>query len=219
MTTSNDQNEEQEINKLYSELLDHVSAAKFKAMEIGELLTETKKQLTPDEWNPWLMTTVKFSERAAVNYIAANEGENFVLAVVDYVAVTCRSVCCECQAYVENDGLQKNQNRDKPNPHKNRAILQMMTKQSAAQIKVKKWLAIRKKAGRKIDPETAKVRWEYGQILDPYGVDPQLPEECYQIGRVYFARSPRSKIWVCFYDLPVATRDALRKKLATSLED
>jgi hypothetical protein len=32
------------------------------------------------------------------------------------------------------------------------------------------------------------------------------------IGRVYFARSPDSDIWVCFYDLPDATRKALREK-------
>jgi hypothetical protein len=34
---------------------------------------------------------------------------------------------------------------------------------------VKKWLAIRKKAGRKIDPKTAEVDWTYELTLDPYG--------------------------------------------------
>ena len=39
----------------------------------------------------------------------------------------------------------------------------------------KAWLAIRKEAGRKIDPETAEVDWIYAQTLDPYGVYPDLP--------------------------------------------
>src|SRR6266566_7355858 len=89
-----------------------------------------------------------------------------------------------------------------------------MTKQSVDQIKVKKWLAIRKKAGRKIDPKTAEVMWTYTETFDPYGVDPELPEEYQQVGREYFARSPGSDIWVWFGDLPAATRDALWKKLA-----
>jgi hypothetical protein len=93
--------------------------------------------------------------------------------------------------------------------------LKTMTKQSAEQIEVKKWLAIRKRAGRKIDPETAEVTWAYRQVLDPYGIYPELPEECYCVGREYFARSPGSDIWVCFGDLPTATCDALWKKYQT----
>ena len=67
--------------------------------------------------------------------------------------------------------------------------------------------------------ETAEVEWTYAQTLDPYG-DPDLPEEYQQVGRAYFARSPGSNVWVCFYDLPDATRDALwerhKSKLAFS---
>jgi hypothetical protein len=74
------------------------------------------------------------------------------------------------------------------------------------------WLAIRKEAGLKINPETAEVDWNYAYILDPYGIDPDLPEECRCIGRAYFARAPGSDVWVSFYDLPEATRDALWKK-------
>jgi hypothetical protein len=87
-----------------------------------------------------------------------------------------------------------------------------MTKQSTDQIKVEKWLAIRKEAGRKIDPETAEVIWSYEYTVDPYGTDPELPEELQQVGREYFARSPGSDIWVWFGDLPAATRDALWEK-------
>jgi hypothetical protein len=35
------------------------------------------------------------------------------------------------------------------------------------------WLAIRKEAGLKLDPETAEVEWCYAQTLDPYGGRPR----------------------------------------------
>ncbi len=76
------------------------------------------------------------------------------------------------------------------------------------------WLAIRKEAGLKIDPETAEVDWVYGQTLDPYGVcdEWELPEEFHQVGREYFARSPGSDVWVNFSDLPDAVREKLWAK-------
>ena len=79
------------------------------------------------------------------------------------------------------------------------------------------WLAIRKEAGLKIDPETAEVTWRYAETLDPYGIGPDLPKELRQIGRSYFARDPGSDVWVSFYDLPDATRDALWKKHGSKL--
>jgi hypothetical protein len=81
-----------------------------------------------------------------------------------------------------------------------------------SQMTTEHWLAIRKEAGKQIDPETAEVEWTYAQTLDPYGVDPELPEECQQVGREYFARSPGGDVWVWFGDLPDATRDALWRK-------
>lgn len=77
---------------------------------------------------------------------------------------------------------------------------------------VAQWRAIRKEAGLKIDPETAEVFWTFAETLDPYGIYPDLPEECHQIGREYFARSPGSDMWISFDDLPDATRDALWEK-------
>lgn len=77
---------------------------------------------------------------------------------------------------------------------------------------VDKWLAIRKKAARKIDPETAEVMWEFGYDFDPYGVNPELPEEFQVVSRQYFARAPGSDIWVCFVDLPCAAARALWEK-------
>jgi hypothetical protein len=75
------------------------------------------------------------------------------------------------------------------------------------------WLAIRKEAGLKINPETAELLWTYTETLDPYGVYPDLPEEYrHHFGRAYFARAPGSDVWVLFDDLPEATQDALWKK-------
>ena len=81
----------------------------------------------------------------------------------------------------------------------------------------KVWLAIRKEAGLKIDPETAEVEWTYACTMDPYGIDPELPEEYRDVGRQYFARAPGSDVWVSFYDLPEATRDALWEKHKSKL--
>ena len=70
---------------------------------------------------------------------------------------------------------------------------------------VEQWLAIRKEAGLKINPKTAEVEWRYAQTLDPYGVYPDLPEECQQTG---IPRPiPGSDIWVHFHDLPEESRD------------
>jgi hypothetical protein len=80
------------------------------------------------------------------------------------------------------------------------------------QMTVEQWLATRKEAGLKIDPETAEVDWTYALTLDPYGVYRDLPEEYQQVGREYFARSAGSDIWVNFGDLPEATEKALWEK-------
>lgn len=80
---------------------------------------------------------------------------------------------------------------------------------SGAQSPVEQWLLIRKEEGMRIDPDVAEVMWTYAQTLDPYGVDPDLPEECFGVGREYFARTPGSDIWVHFRDLPAETRDRL----------
>jgi hypothetical protein len=69
------------------------------------------------------------------------------------------------------------------------------------QLALEQWLAIRKEAGLQIDPETAEVRWEYGLAHDPYDVYPNPSEDYDGLGRVYFARSPGSGVWVWFGDL------------------
>ena len=86
------------------------------------------------------------------------------------------------------------------------------TGQSADEATREEWLAIRKEAGRKIDPETADVMWTYAQTGDPYDLYPPVEGPGHQVGREYFARSPGSEIWVWFGDLPQATHDALWEK-------
>ena len=86
-----------------------------------------------------------------------------------------------------------------------------------SEFDVEGWLATRKEAGLKINPETAEVCWIYAQTGDPYGVSPDLPEDCRQVGRAYFARATGSDIWVNFGDLPDETREALWEKHKSQL--
>jgi hypothetical protein len=89
------------------------------------------------------------------------------------------------------------------------------TREALRQPTVEELDAIRKKAGLGIDPKTAELHWEWGQIGDPYGDFPEPPKEYYCVGRVYFARSPGSDgIWVEFGDLPQATVDALWERMS-----
>jgi hypothetical protein len=77
--------------------------------------------------------------------------------------------------------------------------------------------ALRKAVGLHIDPETAEVVWWYEYTLDPYGDCSDLPEECRQVGREYFARSPGSDVWIWFGDLPEATASNLWEKHKSKL--
>jgi hypothetical protein len=85
------------------------------------------------------------------------------------------------------------------------------------EMTIEDWLAIRKEEGLKIDPYTAECDWRYIETFDPYGVDPELPDECRQVGRGYFARQPGSEVWVWFGDLPEKTRDALWERHKSEL--
>jgi hypothetical protein len=75
---------------------------------------------------------------------------------------------------------------------------------------MKKFLTIRKKEGRKINPETAEVMPFGVASTDPYGLFPRRPYDCFV--RDNFYRNPGSDIWVNEGDVPVATRKAIRKK-------
>ena len=67
----------------------------------------------------------------------------------------------------------------------------------------------REAVGLRINPETAHVFYVIAQTLDPYGDDPQLPDELRQTGREFFAVDPEERVAVHFHDLPEATREAL----------
>ena len=88
---------------------------------------------------------------------------------------------------------------------------------------LRNWLAVRKEEAKRIDAATAEVDWNYTQVLDPYGIDHELPEvyrltdECDCVGRSYFARAPGSDVWVSFVDLPDATREVLWRKHSRNL--
>jgi hypothetical protein len=74
--------------------------------------------------------------------------------------------------------------------------------------------AIRKAEGLLIDPATAEIMWEFGRLLDPYGVLHETkPEMEDNIGKIWFTRAPESDIWVEFRDLPESTRKAIRRRL------
>jgi hypothetical protein len=70
----------------------------------------------------------------------------------------------------------------------------------------------REQVGRRIDPSTARVFFLYAQTMDPYGDNPDLPEELQQVGREYFAVDPTEGIAVALHDLPEETRQALADK-------
>jgi hypothetical protein len=61
----------------------------------------------------------------------------------------------------------------------------------------------------RINPDTAEVRYEYSQFLDPYGVSRR---KYYKMMAHYFARSPGSDIWVAWGDLPYEVEESLWQK-------
>jgi hypothetical protein len=83
-------------------------------------------------------------------------------------------------------------------------------------VRTEIWHALLETAGRQIDPETAEVCSVWRQVLDPYGVYPDLPAECDCVGRCDFARAPGTGLWIEFGDLPEATREALRMRARDS---
>jgi len=74
-----------------------------------------------------------------------------------------------------------------------------------------RWLAVRWAAAAMLDPETAEVTFNWGDISDPYRLRAEDEGAC--CGRNYFARAPGSDVWVEFGDLPAATRDRLRARM------
>jgi hypothetical protein len=61
-------------------------------------------------------------------------------------------------------------------------MLAIMKDAQTVQVAVEYLNKLRKAVGLQIDSETAVVEWTYAQTLDPYGDDPNLPEEFQQVG-------------------------------------
>jgi hypothetical protein len=86
------------------------------------------------------------------------------------------------------------------------------------QASKRRWLTKRQEEALKIDPETAEVFFNWGSVVDPYGLYPD-PDADYCIGRNYFARSPTSEVWVSFDDLPTAVCDRLSARMKAGDSD
>jgi hypothetical protein len=73
-----------------------------------------------------------------------------------------------------------------------------------------RWLAVRREAAAKLDPETAEVTFNWGDISDPCELRVEDKDAC--CGRNYYARSPGG-VWVSFDDLPKPTFDRLEARI------
>ena len=76
----------------------------------------------------------------------------------------------------------------------------------------RKFIAQRREAGKRLDPETATVFFTWGFVPDPYGVFNDLSPEEQCICRNYFARSPEEGR-ISFDDLPDETRKRLEERV------
>jgi hypothetical protein len=88
--------------------------------------------------------------------------------------------------------------------------LQQVVEDIRRHEEVEQWLQSREELGKLIEPATAEAFWEYGQMLDPYGVV-RLPPRADYVGRLYFYRNPGSE-WVWEGDIPEATLTRLRER-------
>ena len=84
---------------------------------------------------------------------------------------------------------------------------------------MQQWVASREEAGRKIDIETCELGCWYAYDCDPYGADPDLPEEMKQIGTNRFVCSPESHGWVHEGDLPLASFKAMYERIRRKVKE
>ena len=86
-------------------------------------------------------------------------------------------------------------------------LLRVLKEVGIEEITGNQWLAIRERAGKQIDPETAEVMWLY---------DTELSTSCGKSGRptrMIYVRSPESNEWISFFDIPTGEiREALMNK-------
>ena len=73
---------------------------------------------------------------------------------------------------LEEEGMTASITDRAPNTTGNTDQLQKPEDAGIDEIAREQWLAIRREAGLKIDPQTAEVDWAYARVADPYGVYP-----------------------------------------------
>ncbi len=86
------------------------------------------------------------------------------------------------------------------------SLLRVLKELGMEEITRKQWLAIRKAAGKQIDPETAEVMWVYRDALLYVWRASGIPR------REYYVRSPGSIEWILVHDLPKEIQVALMIK-------
>jgi hypothetical protein len=69
--------------------------------------------------------------------------------------------------------------------------------------------ALRRAAGRLIDPETAEITWHDVWLADPYDDQPDVPATCNIVGDDFFTRVPGTNVWIVSSDLPKPTFDRI----------
>jgi hypothetical protein len=89
-----------------------------------------------------------------------------------------------------------------------------LRKQAEAETKTEAFLADRKAAAMRIDPNApgVKIKIRPGWLLDPYDVR-GLHESMDPYGRCWFVATPESSGWVWFRDLPPTTYDELWRRM------
>lgn len=74
--------------------------------------------------------------------------------------------------------------------------------------------------GEKIKAEDAEFMERHIELMDPYGVfGSRLLEGCSCVGRSYFVRSKRRKIWVWEHDVPRATLSRAKELRTKNVEN
>jgi hypothetical protein len=87
-------------------------------------------------------------------------------------------------------------------------------KTASEKAEVEQWLAIRKEAALKIDPETAEVDWGYGLTWTPIAsaTNGNFRKNSIQVGRQRWGGPPGNDLWVHFSDLPAGVEEKLWTK-------
>jgi hypothetical protein len=116
-------------------------------------------------------------------------------------------------------GLEQAAEKVCADPHLQEAVSLDLSELVVRDRERKEFLSERRAAGLKLDPATAEVIWWHVDVYDPYGIYDPDPDVDGCIGRLMFARAPGSKLWIADEDIPVATVDALRARLANELAD